>query len=611
MSGGGSGAEAASASKHFCRLTSCTFAACTSEASITGSQYKCSEDAIPVDRDRLRAHGAASVRTMGGMVMYAVTLAESYFPAQRDERIRDSTVGGVLVDAAAEVPDVAVLVEARADGSIGRRWTYRELLADAEQLADALITRYAPGERISIWSPNSPEWALLEFAAALAGLTLVTVNPAYQAKELAYVLRQSRSVGLFLVGEHRGNPMAAIARTVCGELAQIREVIDLDDHAALFAMHGEARARPDVHPDDPAQVQYTSGTTGFPKGAVLSHRSLTNNARFSMSRMGAKSGDTYLNVMPMFHCTGCSIGLLGCVQLRCRLVMARLFEPANMLAIVETERVALMIAVPTMLIAMLEAYTRQPRDTRSLRVVLSGGAVVPPDLVSQIETTFGCRFGIIYGQTETSPVITQTWLEDDWAERSETIGQAESNTEVSIRDGASNEVVAIGAIGEICVRGYCNMLGYNDNPEATAKTIDADGWLHTGDLGTMDARGYVRITGRLKDMIIRGGENIFPAEIENVLVTHPDIAEVAVVGVPDPRWGEIAIAFLRPRADATLCVADLVRHVRRDLAAPKTPTHWIALDAFPLTGSGKIQKFVLRDRYLQGDYADRVLADAL
>ena len=539
--------------------------------------------------------------------MYPVRLDTAYFPAQHDEPIRDTTIGNVLIEAATEAPDAEALVEARADGSIGRRFTYSQLLSEAERLADSLATRYAPGERIAIWSPNTPEWALLEFAAALAGLVLVTVNPAYQAKELAYVLQQSRSVGLFLVRECRGNPMAEIAREVCADLPQIREVIDLDDPGALFAMDGPMPTRREVHPDDPAQVQYTSGTTGFPKGAVLSHRSLTNNAHFSMSRMGAQRGDTYLNVMPMFHTVGCSIGLLGSVQLRCRLVMARLFEPANVMALIEAERVALVIAVPTMLIAMLEAHAGQPRDTHSLRMVVSGGAMVPPELITRLQGAFGCNFTIIFGQTETSPVLTQTRASDGWTERVETIGQAIPNTELSVRDSGNNQVAAIGAIGEICARGYCNMLGYNDNPEATARAIDADGWLHTGDLGTMDARGYLRITGRLKDMIIRGGENMFPAEIENALITHPDIAEVAVVGVPDPRWGEIVIAFLRPRAATQLLVADLVRHVRRELAAPKTPAHWIVLDAFPLTGSGKIQKFVLRDRYLAGDYFGQVL----
>lgn len=539
--------------------------------------------------------------------MYPVMLDASYFPAQHDEKIRDSTIGGVLIDAASGNPDAEALVEARADGSIGRRYTYGEFLAEAERLADSLATRYAPGERIAIWSPNTPEWALLEFAAALAGLVLVTVNPAYQAKELAYVVQQSRSAGVFLIREHRGNPMAEIASEVCSGVPQIRELIDLDDHAALFAMNGPALPRREVRPDDPAQVQYTSGTTGFPKGAVLSHRSLTNNARLSMTRMGAQPGDTYLNVMPMFHTVGCSVGLLGSVQLRCRLVMARLFEPANMLALIETEHVALMIAVPTMLIAMLEAYAKQARNTDSLRIVMSGGAMVPPELITRLQEAFGCHFTIIFGQTETSPILTQTRATDGWTERTETIGQAASNTELSIRDSNNNEVVAIGTIGEICARGYCNMLGYNDNPEATAKTIDADGWLHTGDLGTMDARGYVRITGRLKDMIIRGGENMFPAEIENVLITHPDIADVAVVGVPDPHWGEIVIAFLRPCDGAQYRAADLVQYVRRELAAPKTPAHWIVLEAFPLTGSGKIQKFVLRDRYLAGEFLGQLL----
>ena len=539
--------------------------------------------------------------------MYRVALQESYFPAQADDVVLDTTVGGILIDAAGHDPDAPALVEARADGSIGRRWTYAELHRDAQRLADALLSRFEPGERIAIWSPNSPEWAIVEFAAALAGLTLVTVNPAYQAKELAYVLEQSRSVGLFLVRECRGNAMAAIAAGVRPALPNVRELVDLDDHAALFAVHGTSRPRPLVQTNDPVQVQYTSGTTGFPKGAVLSHRNLTNNARFSLARLGARRGDTYLNMMPMFHTAGCSIAMLGCVQLRCCLVMARLFDPGNMLAIIERERVDCLIAVPTMLIAMLESQARQPRDTSSLRVVMSGGAMVPPELIARIEKTFGCGFTIIYGQTETSPGLTQTRIDDPELERTDTIGQAYPHTELSIRDSASNRVVPIGSVGEICARAYSVMIGYNDNPEATARTIDADGWLHTGDLGTMDANGFVRITGRLKDMIIRAGENIFPAEIENVLITHPGVAEVAVVGVPDPRLGEIAVAFLRARPGTPLDPADLVRHVRRELAAPKTPARWIVLDAFPLTGSGKVQKFVLRDRYVAGEYASVAL----
>jgi fatty-acyl-CoA synthase len=538
--------------------------------------------------------------------MYPVTLVESYFPAQHDDPVLDTTVGGILRDAAAQYPDAEALVEARADGSIGRRWTYRELHADAERLADALLSRYASGERIAIWAPNAPEWVLLEFAAGIAGITLVTVNPAYQTKELAYVLQQSRSVGLFLVKEFRGNPMLEIARTVCAELPSVREIIDVQDAAAFFARGNAAHARPEIAPDDPVQIQYTSGTTGFPKGAVLSHRNLTNNARYSMQRMGVAAGDTYLNVMPMFHCTGCSLGVLGVMQCRARLILARQFEPRNMLTLIENERVTQFVAVPTMLIAMLEAYPHEPRDTGSLRLVTSGGSMVPPELIARIQDSFGCGFTIIYGQTETSPVITQTRLDDPWTERTETIGQPCPQTDVSIRDLVANAAVPIDTVGEICARGYCVMLEYNDNPEATAKTIDSDGWLHTGDLGTMDSNGFVRITGRVKDMIIRGGENIFPAEVENVLITHPGVAEVAVVGVPDPFWGEVSVAFVRARPGVELSAADLVRHVRAELAAPKTPAHWIVLEAFPLTGSGKIQKFVLRDRYLAGEYPNRL-----
>ena len=539
--------------------------------------------------------------------MYAVSLTESHFPAQADGEILPTTVGGILRDAAMEVPDATALTEARADGTIGRSWTYRELLADAERLAFALTTRFEPGERMAVWSPNTPEWVILEFAAALAGLTVVTVNPAYQAKELRYVLEQSRSAGLFLVQEFRGNPMAALARGVCAQLPAIRHVVDMDDPAVLFASLGRARALPPVAPDDPAQIQYTSGTTGFPKGAVLSHLSLTNNARFCMRMWEARRGDVYLNMMPMFHTSGCATGLLGAVQWRCRMILAKLFEPMNMNALIAQERVDLMAGVPTMLIAMLEAHERRPRNMSSLRFVISGGTMVPPELVRKVQDTFGCRLSIIYGQTETSPGLTHVRLTDSFADQTQTVGQAFPQTEISIRDPATGGVVSINVVGEICSRGYCNMIAYNDNPAATAKTIDGDGWLHTGDLGTMDARGFLRVTGRVKDMIIRGGENLFPAEIENVLATHPDVAEAAVVGVPDAKWGEIAICFLRPAAGRSFDKSDLIRHVRRELAAPKTPAQWIVVDAFPLTASGKVQKFVLRDRFIAGEYAARII----
>ena len=540
----------------------------------------------------------------GGRRMYSVRLEESYFPAQADEALLATTVGGILRDAAWDAPEALALVEAREDGSTGRRWSFAGLLADAETLAGRLAARFRPGERIAVWAPNTPEWAILEFAAALAGLTLVTANPAYQAGELRYVLEQSRAVGLFLTREHRGNPMMRIAAQVRADLPLIRELIDLDE---VLSLGGETASLPPVRPGDPAQIQYTSGTTGFPKGALLSHQSLTNNARLALGRMGARRGDVYLNVMPLFHTAGCALAVLGAMQWRCGLIILRQFDPAAANALVEEHAVNMMMAVPTMLVAMIEAQARRPRDFASMRMITSGGSSVLPELARQVEQTFGCVFTIVYGQTETSPVITQTRLTDPLEDRIGTVGQAFPLTEVSIRDPATNAVAPVGAVGEICARGYCCMIGYNDNPEATAKAVDADGWLHTGDLGTMDARGFVRVTGRLKEMIIRGGENLFPAEIENVLIGHPDVAEAAVVGVPDARWGEIAVCFLRARDGAALAKAGLIAHVRTHLAAPKTPAHWIALDAFPLTASGKVQKFVLRDRFVAGEFEARRL----
>ncbi len=534
--------------------------------------------------------------------MYQVDLTSSYFPAQQDDVVLESTVGGVLREQAARTPDAVALVEAGMTGELGRSWTYAQLLADSERLARALLSRYRPGERVAVWAPNVPEWVLMEYAAGLAGLTLVTANPAYRPRELKFVLEQSRSVGLFIVSEYRGNPMAQIAAEVAAELPALREVVDLDDHAALFAGSDLATPLPEVGAGDPVQIQYTSGTTGFPKGAVLHHRGVTNNACYFMSRVGGRPGDTILNFMPLFHTAGCGLATLGAVQAGCRMILAKLFDPGRMLDIMEAEDVVGLMGVPTILVALTEAQRARPRDLKAMRVAASGGSMVAPDLVRAVRSLFGCDFQTVYGQTETSPLLTQTRSDDSMEDLCETVGQAVPQTELSIRDPHTNAVMPIGAVGEICARGYCVMLGYNDNPEANARTIDAEGWLHTGDLGTMDARGFVRITGRVKEMIIRGGENLFPAEIENVLLEHPDVAEVAVVGAPDERWGEIVICFLRPAAGAALDKAALVAHCRERISPQKTPAHWIEISEWPLTGSGKIQKFVLRDRFVGGEF---------
>jgi fatty-acyl-CoA synthase len=534
--------------------------------------------------------------------MYQVTLQDSYFPAQQDDPVLDTTVGGVLRAQAGKTPNAEALVEADIAGEIGRRWTYAELLADAERLARALLSRYAPGERIAIWAPNIPEWVLLEYAAGLAGLTLVTANPAYRPRELKFVLEQSRSVGLFMVKAFRGNPMEAIAAEVAREVPALREVVDLEDPAALFAGERPDQALPPVDAGDPVQIQYTSGTTGFPKGAVLHHRGITNNARFGHARQGGVIGETTLNFMPLFHTAGCGMAVLGAAQFGCRLILAKLFDADRMLDIVEAQRVQATLGVPTMLVALCEAQQARPRDVGSLRIIGSGGSMVPPDLVRRVLSTFDCDFQTVYGQTESSPLLTQHQTHDALEDRCHTVGQPMPQTEVSIRDPATSQVLPIGQVGEICARGYSLMHAYNDNPVATAAAIDAEGWLHTGDLGTLDPRGYLRITGRVKEMIIRGGENLFPAEIENVLLEHPDVAEVAVVGAPDPHWGEVPVCFIRLAAGATLDAAALKAHCRERIAPQKTPARWIEIAEWPLTGSGKIQKFVLRDRFIAGEF---------
>jgi fatty-acyl-CoA synthase len=533
--------------------------------------------------------------------LYSVDLKEAWFPAQRNEPVLETTVGGVLRAQAEATPDAGALLEADIAGAIGRRWTYGELLADAERLARALLSRFRPGERIAVWAPNAPEWVILEYAAGLAGLTLVTANPAYRPRELKFVLEQSRSAGLFLVREFRGNPMAEIAAEVAAGIPALREVTDLEDAAALYAGYDPTTALPDVQPGDPVQIQYTSGTTGFPKGVVLHHRGVTNSARFTHLRHGMGPGDTTLNVMPMFHIGGCAMTTLGAHQTGQRMILARVFDPARMLDIIEAERVDYVLGVPTMLVALIEAQKVQPRDLSSVRLVCSGGSPVPPELIRATLATFGGDFQTVYGQTE-GQLITLTASDDASEDVEGTVGQPLPQIEVSIRDPHTGAVVGADAVGEVCVRGYSVMLGYNDNPEATAAAIDADGWLHTGDLGTMDARGYVRITGRVKEMIIRGGENLFPAEIENVLLEHPSVAEVAVVGAPDQRWGEIVVCFVRLAPGATLDRAALVAHCRAHISPQKTPAHWITVDAWPLTGSGKIQKFVLRDRFVAGEF---------
>ena len=534
--------------------------------------------------------------------MYDVNLTTSHFPAQNDAEIRDITVGGLLREVAATHPDALAMVDVAESGDCGQSWTYGELLVQAERLAKALATRFEAGERVVVWAPNIPQWIFMEYACGLAGLVLVTANPSFQASELKYVLEQSGAVGLFMVDGFRGNPMAAIAREATSGNTALREVVNLEDENALCA-HGERPALlPDVQPDDAAQVQYTSGTTGFPKGAVLSHKNLVNNARLFCARKQVGSHSVWANFMPLFHTAGCATGALGCLQAACKMLLIKRFDADVFARLIEEQGVTTCFAVPTMLFNLLESLNRTPRDMSSLEVITTGGAPVPPDLVRRVRDHLGCHLLSAFGQTEHSPMICLNPVEATLEQIVQTAGQPLPQTEVSILSPEDNQVLPIGEVGEICARSYAVMIGYNDNLEATAAAIDADDWLHTGDLGTMDALGFVRVTGRVKDMIIRGGENHFPAEIEAILVTHPDVAQVAVVGLPDEKWGEVIAAFIL--SDQPLDVADLRTHCRALLSAQKTPSVWVHVPDFPLTGSGKVQKFAIRDKFIAGNYGE-------
>jgi acyl-CoA synthetase (AMP-forming)/AMP-acid ligase II len=535
--------------------------------------------------------------------MQAGILTRSYWSPDTTEPILDTTVGGVLREAAARAADRPALIEGVPDRQARRHWSYGKLLEQAERAARALLSRFTPGERIAVWANNIPEWIVLEFGAALAGLTLVTINPAYRKRELSYVLKQSRAHGIFLVPEYRGSPMAAMVEELRPELPELREVVLFSDWAAFCATGSITERLPEVRPEDPVQIQYTSGTTGFPKGAVLHHRGITNNARLTARSWASAEGNVWVNPMPLFHTGGCVLSTLGPVQSLGTQVLMPYFDPALQLELVESERAATLFGVPTMLIAMLEHPDFTTRDLSSVRVAGSGGSTVPPDVVHHIEASLGVPFSIVFGQTESSPVITQVRLDDSPEDRATSLGRALPQTEVKIVDPSTQEVVPSGTIGELCTRGYLVMQGYFENPEATAAAIDAEGWLHTGDLCSMDERGYCRIAGRLKEMIIRGGENIYPREIEQVLFSHPAVGDVAVVGVPDPKWGEQVAAFIRPATGHEPRVEELRAFCREHLSPHKTPVYWEFVDQFPLTASGKVQKFVLREQLVTGKVA--------
>ena len=524
----------------------------------------------------------------------------AYWPADTSQPVLELTTGDLLRQAAGDAGAQTAVIEVAPPGTpslagaerTDRQWTYRQLLTEAGQCAHWLLTRFSPGERITIWAPNIPEWIILQYGAALSGLIVVTANPALRAAELRYVLEQSRSVGLFHTAAFRGSDMAEIAREATKGLPELRATVCFTDWQATVCAHRAGGSLPAVRPGDAAQIQYTSGTTGFPKGALLHHRGLVTNAGFMIGRTQLPARGTMVSAMPLFHTAGCAMGVLGCAHQRACYVLCQVFDPALVLTAAQNHRADLLPGVPTMLIAMLGHPRFDQFDLSRLSGVLSGGSPVPPELARQAEQRFGVQFTTVYGQTELSPVVTQTSPDDSPEDKASTAGRPLPQVEVVVRDPVTGETVPAGQPGEICARGYQAMLGYFDMPERTADTIDPDGWLHTGDLGILDDRGYLRVTGRIKDMIIRGGENIDATEIEQVLFGHPGVRDVAVLGLPDPTWGEIVAAVVVPaRPGEVPAVAELHALCRTHLAPHKTPARWFHATELPLTGSGKIQKF--------------------
>lgn len=524
----------------------------------------------------------------------------SYTAGPDEPPVVNLTVGGYLREIAAQVPDRLAIVEGVAENR--RRWTYAELLRDAEACARALLARYEPGTKIGVWVPNAPEFTIFQFGVALAGMVLVTINPTFREPELKFSLQQSRAKACLVYPEFRGSPMAEIARRVRDDLDTFEDIIDVATFREFLDSADPSIPLPEVDPLSAAQIQYTSGTTGVPKGAMIPHRAIVNDPRQAALLAGGTDGGVWMGILPMFHVGGCVLAGMGALSLRGTLVPLLNFDAGLALRLVEEERVTIMNPVPTMVAAMMQHPDFTKRDLSSLRSVISGGAPVPPEMVRKIEETLGVDFTIVFGQTETTGVITMTTVNDTIEDKALTVGRPLPGIEVKIVSPETGETVPVGEVGELLTRGYHTMLGYHDNPEASAATLEPDGWLHTGDLGVMDSRGYISIAGRIKDMIIRGGENIFPREIEDELFKHEALASAAVVGVPDNYYGEIAVAFVTVKPGYQVTGAELAEYLRPRLSGYKIPARWFRVEQYPTTLSGKIQKYVLRDEYVAGKY---------
>ena len=523
------------------------------------------------------------------------------------------TIGSNFDRVASSYPERDALVVAHQDV----RWSYGELAARVDQLARALVAiGLRPGDRMGIWAPNCAEWVLAQYASAKAGVILVNINPAYRTSELEYVLNRSGCRLLMSARAYKTSDYVGMVEEVSPRCPDLERTVFLDSgdwEEMLAAGDAELSLPAGLQFDDPINIQYTSGTTGFPKGATLTHHNILNNGFFIGEACRYTCDDRVCVPVPFYHCFGMVLGNLACTTHgACIVVPAPTFEPRATLRVVEDERCTSLYGVPTMFIAELALPDFEDFDLTSLRTGIMAGSPCPVEVMHKvIDRMHMAEVTICYGMTETSPVSTQTGGDDDIEHRTATVGRVHPHVEIKIIDPRSGECVGRGIRGELCTRGYCVMLGYWNDAEQTAHAIDQAGWMHTGDLATMDQDGYVKIVGRSKEMIIRGGENIYPREIEEFLYAYPDISDVQVVGVPDVHYGEEIAAFVIPRAGGDFDPEAVREFCRGKIAHYKIPRYVIPVDEFPLTITGKVQKFKLREEAIEWlDLHDAVVPTA-
>ncbi len=549
----------------------------------------------------------------------------SYVSSVGDTPLLGLTIGEMFDQIVAQYPNHEGLIVRHQ----GLRYTYRQLQEEVDRCACGLMALgLQKGERLGIWSPNRAEWTIVQFATSKIGAILVNINPSYRVHELEYALQQSGCAMLVIAPQFRTSNYTEMLYTLAPELRHsqpsqlqadkfpdLRVVIRLGDEpvsgmytwsdvlsmAAQVSPSALAERQRQQQFDDPINIQYTSGTTGYPKGATLSHHGILNNAYSVAHLMRFTHNDRLVIPVPLYHCFGMVMGNLGCMTHGATMIYtSEGFEAKAVLEAVQEERATALYGVPTMFIAELEHPDFATYDLSSLRTGIMAGSPCPVEVMKKVNTLMHMHeVEICYGMTEVSPVSTQTRADAPFDKRVSTVGQVHPHLEVKIIDPATGQVVPVGTPGELCSRGYSIMLGYWNNQEATHQAIDAARWMHSGDLAVMDEEGYINIVGRIKDMIIRGGENVYPREIEEFLYTHPKISDVQVIGVPDARYGEEIMAWVRLREGETASSEELREYCRDKIAHYKIPRYVKFVEAFPTTVTGKVQKFVMREQSIQ------------